>query len=89
MSQPKPNLPRQEFLIGIQKGLLIKRGTGKELLQGSDIFLTGKVKGDCLNGFVFHRAQKPLYKGLVQSPLWLLGKSGEIILEIVFQFCLE
>ena len=44
-----PNLSGQELLIGIRKGLLIKRGTGKELLQGSDILFTGKVKGDWLN----------------------------------------
>ena len=44
-----PNLSGQELLIGIRKGLLIKRGTGKEPLQGSDILFTGKVKGDWLN----------------------------------------
>ena len=84
-----PNLPGQELLVGIQKGLLIKRGTGKELLQGSDILFTGKVKGNWLNRFAFQRAQKPLYKSLEQPSLWLLGKTGKIILKIVFQFRLE
>ena len=84
-----PNLPGQKFLVGIQKGLLIKRRTGKELLQGPDILFTGKVKGDWLNGFTFQRAQKSLYKGLEPPSLWLLGKAGKIILKIVFQFCLE
>lgn len=49
------DLAGQLFLVNIKERLFLKRRTGKELLEGPDILLPGKMEGDRFYGFTLQR----------------------------------